>query len=162
MKNLIIGFSTSNRLLSRLIRFITRSSVSHVYICIPINKHNVNLIFQASGLAVNMESSINFIEHSKIIREIAIPLSEEQEIELMTFVFDTLGKPYSLLQLVGMIWVIGCKTIGLHVKNPFRDGDHSYVCVELIAKILKLKGAEEMTPQDLLDWCDANLDKKII
>lgn len=157
MKNLIIGFSTSNRCLARLIRWMTRSSVSHVYICIPVTKHSVNLIFQASGLAVNMESSVNFMEHSKIVREIAVPLSLEQEEELMAFVFDTLGKPYSLLQLVGMIWVIGCKSVGLRVKNPFRDGDHSYICVELVAKLLKLKGAEEMTPQDLLEWCDANL-----
>jgi hypothetical protein len=62
-----------------------------------------------------------------------------------------LGRPYSLKQLFGMAWILLLRNFGVKAKNPFRDGDHSFICFELVARILDLPGAEELSPQDLLD-----------
>lgn len=65
--------------------------------------------------------------------------------------WEELGKPYSLLQLIGYLWIMLCKTVGLRVRNPLSNGRHSYVCVELVARYLNIKDAESMTPQDPYD-----------
>lgn len=146
-----IGFSTSSAILARLIRFVTRSGVSHVYVRIPVPNHAQNLIFQASGLAVNLEAEIFFLEKARVVKEFPMILTPEKSAKLESMVLNRLGAPYSCKALVGMLCVLACRTFGKKIKNPFRDGDHSYVCVELAANLLDIEGAEEMTPQDLLD-----------
>jgi hypothetical protein len=33
------------------------------------------------------------------------------------------------------------------------DGDHAYVCVEVVSECIGLPGGESMTPEDLRIWC---------
>lgn len=151
-----VGFSTGSSLFSRLIRWASDSNVSHTYLRIPIPRHEKSLIFQASGMAVNLESEKIFWGRSKTINEFECELSPEQAHALETFILEGLGVPYSIQHIVGMVWVLLCRGMGFHVKNPLSEGGHAYVCVEVVAKVLGIKGAEEMTPQDLLDHLRAH------
>jgi len=159
MKKIKIGFSTRNSIFSALIRFFSRSSISHTYIRIPLCNSNNQLIFQASGLKVNAEGSSSFASHSKIVKEITIEISDEKCMQIESFMCESLGKPYSIMQIIGMLWVLFCRNFGKRVRNPFADGDHSYVCVELVANVLDIPGSEEMTPQDLYDYILINRTK---
>jgi len=152
-----IGFSRSKKIMSKLIRWFTTSGVSHVYIKRSTPHVDPNfIVYQASGLLVNVENYDHFLTHAEPIKEFEMVLSDDKYAEAEAFLLRELGKPYSILQLLGMLWVILCRRFGARVKNPFRDGDHSYICVELVAKLLGIQGAEEMTPQDLLELLEAH------
>ena len=146
-----IGFSTTNSWISKTIRWCSRSSVSHTYVRVPMRKKGVDLIFQA-GIEVSIESAKRFESENTIVKEFHFQVTEKKWQEFEQFAYDTLGAPYAYGKLIGMLWVLGCRAVGVKVKNPFGDGDHSYICVELVAKMLGLANTEEMTPQDLLDY----------
>lgn len=156
MKSVYVGFSTNQKPLARLIRWATRSSVSHVYFRVPTYSiTGRSWIFQASGFAVNLEGDQHFSGHANVVREFEVDLTEEQFTELELYMLDSVAKPYSVAQLAGMCWVLLGRTFGAKFKNPFADGSHSYVCVELIARILRIPGSEDLTPEDLLDFLEA-------
>lgn len=157
MRTIYAGFSTNQKTFARLIRWATRSSVSHVYFRIPTYSiTGRSWIFQASGIAVNLEGDQHFSSHAKIIREFEIDLTEEQFTELELYMLDSVAKPYSMAQLVGMCWVLLGKAFGQKFKNPYADGSKSYICVELVARILRIPGSEDLTPEDLLDYLEAH------
>ena len=153
MKTIIVGFSRNNKILSKLIRIVTRSSVSHVYVRIPSGIANPEyMVYQASGLAVNAEGYGHFQTHAEIRAEFTAEFADADFLLVESFLMQQLDKPYSIKQLIGMLYVIAAKTCGFRVKNPFSDSDHSYICVEYVAKALGITGAEEMTPDDLMGY----------
>lgn len=155
--SVIIGFSRSKLMLSRLICLFTNSTVSHTYVKVATGYSNpVYVVYQASGLTVNAENYDHFLSHAEVIDEIQVAVSDEKWDDTCAFLLKELGKPYSCKQLLGMLWVLICRRFGRRVKNPFRDGEHSYICVELVAKLLGVTDAEEMTPQDLLELLQAH------
>lgn len=163
MKTVYVGFSTNQKPLARLIRWATRSGVSHVYFRVPT--HTItgrSWIFQASGLQVNLEGDKRFASHARTVREFEIELTEDQFNELELYMLDSAGKPYSVCQLLGMCWVLLGKTFGQKLKNPCADGSKSYICVELVARILRIPGPEEMTPEDLLDFLEAHSVENVV
>jgi hypothetical protein len=147
-----IGFSRNKMVVSKLIQLLTRSKVSHTYVKVSTPYHDpAYVVYQASGLAVNAENYDHFLTHAEVMRELEVSIPEEQHADAEAFLLRELGKSYSVGQLVGMLWVLMGRCVGLRLKNPWADGSHSYVCVEFAARLLGLEGSEEMTPQDLLD-----------
>jgi hypothetical protein len=147
-----VGFSRGNTWLSKVICFMTKSNISHTYFRFHSEIPNMpDIIVQASGLMVNCVNEEVFESHSTIIEELDFIFEERQYDDLLRFIAVRLGKPYSVKHLLGMTWVLINRYFGKRIKNPFADGDHSYVCVELSAKGLNIPNAEELTPQDLLD-----------
>lgn len=152
MRNITIGFSTGKTCLAKLIRWVTKSQVSHTYIKLKTHFESPShLIYQASGITVNVESLENFMGHATVIEELSISISDQKYDELLAFLLTKLGRPYSMWQLLGMAWVLMMRNFGITVRNPGRDGDHSFVCVELVCRALDIPNGEELTPQDLLD-----------
>lgn len=150
MKQIVVGFSRSRGILSWLIRAITHSDVSHAYIR-KVSPINTEVVFQASGISVNLESYDHFKTHATVIEEVAIHIPDEDYESGEQFIWKELGKPYSASQLIGYSWVMLCRTVGLRVRNPLSNGTHSYVCVELVARYLGIKDSESLTPQDLYE-----------
>ncbi len=67
------------------------------------------------------------------------------------------GKPYSIKEIFGLLWVLAMRGFGVKVKNPFRDGSHSYVCVELAMLCVGLSAdSENVTQEDFRRWCESN------
>jgi hypothetical protein len=145
MKTVTIGFSHANSAFSRLIMWATRSKVSHTYVRCPSN-----LVYQASGLRVNEESYDTFLSYETVIKEIDIEITDEQFERGEKFRKQSLGKPYSLREILGFSWVLLMRGIGIKVPNPFKDGDQAYVCVSLVCEYLGLDDSgENITPDDL-------------
>lgn len=154
--NVVVGFSRSKYLLSKIICCITNSKCSHTYIKVCFGAEDAVLVFQASGISVNVENYDVFLDNHAVVDEMSFDITEERWDKIYSFMLKQLGKPYSFKALIGMLWVLIARRFGKRVRNPFADGDHSYVCVELVAKALGIQGAEEMTPQDLLELLQAH------
>ena len=56
---------------------------------------------------------------------------------MIQFAIDNVGKPYGMLNALGLAWVRVCEIFGKNVKNPFSDDGKTYVCCEWAGKILK-------------------------
>ena len=153
MKTIRIGFSSHPSPFSWLIRTFTSSKVSHTYIRLPVPEYDTSVIFQASGLAVNYTTSSVFESHSKVIEEYELDISDEQYGLSEKFRVTEVGKPYSCKQILGFLTVLAARKFGKKISNPMSDGDHAYVCVEVVSVCIGLPNGESMTPEDLRLWC---------
>jgi hypothetical protein len=152
MKTITIGFSKNKKILSKIIRWITRSGVSHTYIKYRQPDTDKLVVCQASGLSVNIENYDLFLTHQEIHQEFDIHIDDCFWYAAQDFIATNIGKPYSIKQLVGMIVVLIGRSIGIGINNPFRDGMHSFICVEVVANIIGICGAENLTPEDVLQY----------
>src|SRR6266853_4349765 len=137
MKNIIIGFSTRNLLGSKLIRWLDNSKFSHVYIKWHSDTYDRDIIYQASGTAINFMSTKIFSKESSIIKEISLTVEDIQFQKCMQFCIDNAGVPFGFLEILGMGYVKLLNKLGIKVLNPWRDGKKTYVCSELIGTILE-------------------------
>lgn len=132
---MIIGFSKRNELLSRVIKYATKSECSHCYIYDP----NSGLVFHAQGLFVHAVSYANFKSKNDIVWE-TTPQTIDWE-----WLREQLGKSYGTLTLIGHI--IPLLT---NKQNPFNDSDYSFTCSELVARCMGIENAERARPDHLL------------
>lgn len=153
-KKLVVGFSDGGNLFSKLIKLVTKSDVSHVFILFDIYEQAV--IFQASGLVVNYESYEHFLKHEKIVEMYSMEVTAEQWEQARRDQISKLGVPYSVSNIIGLVWVLLCRLFGKNVKNPFSTGDHAYICVDLAAEQLGVDWDGTMTPADMRAWCKQN------
>jgi len=136
-KKLIIGFSKSKMIGSKIIRWLEKSSFSHVYLKWHSDSYDRDIIYQASGLAVNFVGAKSFEEHHTVVKELEIEVTDEQFKACMQFCIDKSGVPYGFKSLVGMGYVKLMGKLGKKVNNPFRDGSKCFVCSELVGTILE-------------------------
>lgn len=160
MKTIRVGFSRGGSPYSWIIRLLTWSRISHTYQRVDATPGE-QMIFQASGFKVNYENSKIFDEHSEVVEEYDVHVTEEQAAGAELIRVQECGKPYGMLQVVGYVWVILWRAFKVAAKNPLADGKHSHVCVELTARQIGLSGAESMTPEDLRRWCEANAHRVV-
>ena len=154
MKKIFIGFSDGRNLFSSLIKFATSSKISHCFIGFEETGHN--MIFQASGISVNYENNEHFLTHAKVVDLYSKIITDEEWEHMKCLQLDKLGYYYSYREIVGYACVLLCSSIGLKIKNPFYDGDHAYVCVELTLEQLGEEWNGTMTPEQLRNWCKSN------
>ena len=157
MKTIRVGFSTHAGAFSWLIRTVTASKVSHTYLRIPVPEYNTDMIFQASGLTVNYCADKVFSLKNQVIEEYDVDISDEQYEIGEKFRVTESGKPYSIRQIGGFLTVLAARQfLDKKISNPASNGNHSYVCVEVVAVCIGLKDGESMTPEDLRRWCKKN------
>lgn len=139
MEQLIIGFSRSKKrfpVYGWLIMLFEGTPFSHVYIRWYSQGLDRNIIYQASGQAVNFMNPATWTEHNKVVEEFQIPVSEDQKKKIVQFAMDNVGIPYGWKAAIGMGYMKIMSWFGKKVKNPFRDGRSAYVCSELVATML--------------------------
>jgi len=162
MKKITIGFSSHEyNLLSWAIRTVENTPYSHVYIKVHSDSLDRDIIYQASGLAVNFVGTKIFEEKAIIIKEFELDVSDETYLTVIRFAIDQAGKPYGLLDLLGFLYMKAGRAMGFNTHNPIRDGEQSYVCSELVATIIaefidknveKKEPLEDITPRGLYEY----------
>lgn len=137
MEKVIIGFSRprQTKILSSIIMGILDTPYSHVYIKIHSDSLERDLIYQASGLAVNFMAPAIFDAHNVVVKEFSFDVTSQKKKEILQFCVDNAGVPYGSKELIGLGWVCVNEKLGRKISNPFRDGRASYVCCELGAKV---------------------------
>ena len=149
MKTIIVGFSRSHKITSKIITWLTGSVITHTYVRIPVPEYKTSMVFQAQGFNVHYLNYEEFLKHNTVIEEVEVEVSDEQFIEAEKIRVFECGKPYGMLELIGYLAVLIQSKVGLPVKNPFYDSDKSFVCVELVLNMLGMEDKSTMTPDKL-------------
>ena len=140
-----IGFSRPHKfkIFSCLIRLWEGTPYSHIFIRRHSKWLDSEYVYQASGLSVNFMGAKHFDSINKTIDAYELEFTDEQVKTVMQFAMKTAGKPYGMKQ----IFAILLTRFGIKSKD-WLDGEYSYICSELVAKILQ-------------DYKDVRLDKPI-
>jgi hypothetical protein len=139
MDSITIGFSRPKsgfHPFSWLIRLAYWSPFSHAYVKFDIPKIG-NVIFQASGMKVNLIGEDLFNSKEFIYEEFALPITKKRKIELVKFAVGQLGKPYNVVGILGMVYVRAGQLFGIHLNSPFPYTGSSDFCSEVVAHILE-------------------------
>lgn len=162
MPVIYVGFSRPKKptIVSKSIMFFIDAEFSHTYIKFRSASLEEELIYQASGLAVNFCGSDNFYINHESIFEIPIEISEEVYKKTLKYCVRNAGTPYGVKQLLGFVIYFVAKQLGFSLKNnPYSDGKTTQVCSETVGLILEecldlsLQEKEDLlTPKDIYDF----------
>jgi len=158
MRKLVIGFSKATpgfKPYSWIIRALWMTEYSHTYIKFFSRKYDMPLIYQASSTMLNFMSEEVFDSHSITTSEFELEVEDEVYHKLMVYALRNAGKPYGIMQAIGVGLVRIAKLLGFKIKNPFKNGRNNWICSELagfallqIFKDLKLD-LDEVSPRDI-------------
>jgi len=163
MKIVKIGFSKPTYkakpfpIFSWLIRLFEGTPYSHVYIEFSSKYLNRDLVYEAAGLCVHFAGGKLFHTQVHVIREFKIQVSDAAYKRALQFAIDNTEKPYGVIQVLGLAYVVVMRRLGKRVKNPLGDGKASYVCSEIVARMVpslkkEFKGRmDTVTPRDIYE-----------
>jgi len=155
-----VGFSTSRKLVSRIIRRVTRSKVSHTWLLVSDSFLGVDMVMQATLGGFQMTSYEAFKKHHQIITLLepnhSLSTGVKQSAQWLGFRYDYAG-------LFGAAFVIMGRWFRKKWGNPFNDADALF-CSEAVVRVLQASGypgaevldASTVTPQDLLAFLTPN------
>ena len=155
-----VGFSTSSGLVSRLVRWVTRSKASHSWICLEV--YGLSVIVHASLGGVRMLPRDRFEHGNTIVGEYRV---KPDVSEGVNHTLSFLGEKYDYLGLFGFLKVeLWKRWFHKKVRNPWASAK-SLVCSELIVhlahagKIPEWEGfdPESVTPAELMAECERRL-----
>lgn len=155
-----VGFSTTTSLTSRLIRFFTRSKVSHTWVSFRDETLDKTIVMHATRIGYNVETWKQFTSHNELVAMYACDYDLKPGLQ---FVADWLGTRYDFEGILGFLWVLFLRWFNIKRKNPFRDTKRLF-CSEAVVMILKSSEAiqiprvrkldrETTDPEDLLELC---------
>ncbi len=121
-----IGFSKANGLPSEVIRGVTNSLVSHVFVAYSKVDGTTNVIEACStGIVESVEAE--FRKSNTIVAEVELEVSTYSEKAMIAFARSQLGHPYDWASIVGFGWVLLNRVWHSKVSNPFHERG-AYVC----------------------------------
>lgn len=153
-----IVFTSSPSLISWLIRKATHSHVSHCFIVVDVMGGPCAVEADYSGMRV---VPLEVIEGES---EVIATFDAGVDIVSWEEVRRWLGRPYDYAGLLGFLWVILGRSIGVDLKNPARSPERVF-CSESVVRILRSCGfdqarsldPENTSPQDLLAFCQETM-----
>jgi hypothetical protein len=146
-----IGFSKTNGPLSRIIRYVTKSKVSHCFIRFAwLGRF---WVLEADLLGVVMVPWEKFTSRNTVVAMFAPP--GLLDLDLLP-AFERLGASYDYAGIVGILWVRLGLWLKRHWNNPI-SSDRGWFCSELICEMLQAAGipgtealeSSDITPDDL-------------
>jgi hypothetical protein len=168
MSTIKIGFSRPSkwRLLAWVIMKVLRTRYDHVFVRIRSDTYERDIIYQASGLAVNFMSPTIFEKHNVVTDEFELPVRDFKG--MMQWCIDTAGVPYGVKAFIGLGIVKLLAVFGKKIGNPFASGDETYICDKAAAKIMELycgddipEDLDDLTPKDLYEYLVSSKAKRI-
>ncbi len=143
-----VGFSTTGGLLSRLIRFFTRSRISHCIVVYGCGVFAQDMVLEASGHGYRILSWRRWDKANRLIALYRLELPVENIRAGLHLLADRLGDAFDKLSLFGFFLqrVLGLKGV------PF-NSRQKLVCSEALALFLQRCGVPiedvgVVTPQD--------------
>ena len=152
-----IFFSRQRALVSRLIRWFTRSKVSHAGVIYYDETLGHPMVMHAIASGFQVSPLVSFRTHGEIVAtyEAVDPAALLVAIRALSL---KLGESYDYEGVAGFLWVIVLRWLKVKRRNPVRDSSKMF-CSEAVACILQqMPGAgwhgdpETTSPEDLLEW----------
>jgi len=149
-----VGFSTTNKIISRIIRWVTHSEVSHTFLA--YQAFNRIWVLEAGFLGVSIVPLDKFKAKNNIV--LMVPVRELSPDDLGA-AMDQLGTAYDFGGLLGAIFPVIGHWFKRKWKNPWNNPKAMF-CSELVVYSLqsaKFPGTEALvpadtSPQDLKDF----------
>jgi len=155
---LIIGFSCpkKQKLTSVLIKTIEKTTFSHVYIKLYDPRIDSWIVYEASGLTTHCSLAEDFYFKNNKIYEKELKTTPQEKKLVLTKVYKNLNKPYGIKQLLGLGLVRLGSLFGIKIKNPFKDGNKTYVCSEYVGEVLitlgyEIEDLDDLTPKGIYE-----------
>lgn len=153
MSKITIGFSASNSIIGRIIRWFTKGRVSHAYATYYSETLQNVFVIEATFWGYKLTPHNKWIKKNKIVAE--FKCSRDLSSGLI-HVSKWLGGTYDFWSALGL----GARRwFGKLYRNPFRDPNklHCSEAVTLLlhgAKLAEDLDPESTTPEDLLEFCE--------
>jgi hypothetical protein len=153
-----LGFSTTAGWLSRIIRRITGSPVSHSFLVYKSSAFGKEMVLEASGKGFRVMAWKRFDKENKLVAIYRVNLPDPVLYEAMDQLADRLGDAYDTLSLLGYLlrkW--------FRLKRVPFDSRDKLVCSEAVALFLGWCGLPfddvgVVTPKVLLDFAEGRKD----
>lgn len=125
-----IIFTKSNIIGSKIIRWVTQESVSHVAFLFD-NK----VVIHSSLFGVDIKWFKSYKEHNDVVFEINVPLELEKEERIWQSILDKWDSiPYDYFTILKFGWSLVLRR--LRINHDFKDANpYADMCVELYDKI---------------------------
>lgn len=150
-----IAFSTTNSLLSRTIRWFTRSKVSHSLITFRDETLDKVFVMEANGRGFMLVPWAKWRTGNTMIARYRIDIEPELQLESLRSLANMLGAEYDYKSLLAFV----LRRFASRMKNPL-DDSKKLICSEAVAKFLHGTLHDDMkvfreygtwTPEDLLE-----------
>jgi len=159
---LAIGFSRTDFLPSKLIRFFIKSPISHTYTRFYDKTLKTYLILHSDFGGIQLDLSEKF--DSENIATYEYIIDDPKLDDALRKNLWWLGKGYNYKRIFSWMWAIILKRWFVRkIKNP-KVSPKSLICVDFILYILRDAGLCDLeiglnTPKELLAWFEANYEK---
>ena len=164
--NISVCFSTTNHLVSRVIRFVTRSEVSHALLTYQDETLGKVMVLEAVGVGFRMVPWTKWRQGNTLVARFGVvrgapgeAISQEVQVRALQALAGLLGEEYDTLGALGYVFKRLFKYAFKKLRNPFQS-PHKLFCSEAVALFLRyLKLLPEkldpafQSPGDLLSLC---------
>jgi hypothetical protein len=146
-----VCFSTTNGLMSRIIRWFTRAKTSHALITFRSETLDKVFVMEANGRGFMLQPWAKWRRKNTLVARYALAVPTAQQMTALRALAEFLGTEYDYVSLLGFAW----RRFRARSSNPF-DDPTQLICSEAVAKFLAAAGlnefseAETWTPGDLL------------
>jgi len=162
---MIIGFSTTDKLVSKILRRITRSEASHSYVLFQVAGET--MVIHANQQGVNCDYYNKFCRKNKIVVEYKLLITKDAEQCALSHAIRLLDKKYDFGSIIGFGWVLLNRVFGRRVKNPFPSRS-AYQCSEFALEEMRCAGLQDLdaydreltAPEDLIHCLSAHQQAK--
>jgi hypothetical protein len=157
-----VGFSTTNKLISRFIRWVTRGKVSHAWISFYDETLDQRFVMQAEAWGYEVRPWTRWRQENTWVAEYILPQTPEVR-QALQRVSEYLGADYDYAAaILSGIWSWLKRWFGLWIKKPLSDPS-KLMCSEGVVVFLGFArlgyddlNPETTAPQVLLDRVSAD------
>jgi hypothetical protein len=152
MQSINIAFSTTNGLFSRLIRWFTKSEVSHSIITFKDETLDKVFVMEANGRGFMLVPWSKWRTQNTLIARYRITAPSDVQLESLRELAESLGAEYDYMSLFAFV----IRRFHRRMQNPLDDSS-KLICSEAVARFLHgVMGGDSFidsgswTPEDLL------------
>lgn len=164
-----VGFSTTDKLISRFIRFFTRATVSHAWVAFNDHTLRQRYVIQAESWGLEMRPWNTWVRQNRLVREYIL-LGEQPLHGIREYAAERIGSKYDFLGAAraGLVrrfrWLRHWSLFKASTPNML-------MCAEFTSRFLiyaldyhsgsLLKEPELVTPDELMSYLDSRGDRFI-
>jgi hypothetical protein len=149
-----VGFTSGSMVLSYIIKWATRSKVSHTFLYISDSFLGIDMVLQATMGGFNLVTYKKFAKSHTIVKLVDLHHPVDEGLKQASL---WLGERYDYTGLFGSAFVLMGRWLKRKWSNPWDNSDAMF-CSEAIVRVLQASnypGSEKLdpsavTPQDLL------------
>jgi hypothetical protein len=154
MESINVCFSTCDGIVSRAIRWFTRSKVSHSFLTFRDETLGRVFVMEANGRGFMIVPWAKWRTHNTLVARYRLTTDMDAQLASLRKLSEFLGSQYDYVSILGF----AIRRFWSRVRNPF-DSGKKLVCSEAVARFLYLTGDTSLqyfsdygswVPEDLL------------